>query len=233
MSHELRTPLNGVIGFSDIISSDIKKNGGNENHADMARLIAQSGKQLLNIVTDILTISDDKEWDDSDKKFQSVNMADIVIASLQEIDAEAKSKKIRLIWDVPNIEYCVMGDAEKLQQMVFNLLSNAVKFNREEGVVKIQIIPRCDQRVQLDVIDNGIGMNKEKVNEMMLPFTQMDAGHSRRYEGLGLGLSIVKKIVQAHGGEIRMRSDIETGTVATILLPHIAAAIMPQERVSA
>lgn len=233
MSHELRTPLNGVIGFSDIISSDIKKNGGNDNHADMARLIAQSGKQLLNIVTDILTISDDKEWEDSHQKFEVVNMKDIVVASLQDIDAEAKSKKIRLIWDVSNIEYSVMGDAEKLKQMVFNLLSNAVKFNRDNGVVKIQIIPTLDQRLQLDVIDNGIGMNKEKVNEMMLPFTQMDAGHSRRYEGLGLGLSIVKKIVQAHKGEIRMRSDIETGTVATILLPRVAATMIAQERVSA
>ena len=113
----------------------------------------------------------------------------------------------------------IRGDRVRLQQAVLNLLSNAVKFNKEGGRIKVDIRHLSANSVAIDVIDEGIGIKSENLARMIEPFEQADNSYSRRYEGAGLGLSVVQKIMTLHKGELRLRSTFGKGTCATLLLP--------------
>ena len=117
----------------------------------------------------------------------------------------------------------VCGDRVRLQQSVLNLLSNAIKFNKDEGLIKVDIRQCSERSVAIDIIDSGIGIKSENLARMIEPFEQADNSYSRRYEGAGLGLSVVQKIMKLHGGELRLKSVYGKGTCASIHLPHMAS----------
>jgi len=219
MSHELRTPLNAVIGFSDILQKYNEGEDGNAEHAELAEIISKSGAHLLNIVKDVLTIADGGHQDDLVSKFAPVNVADVIDFCVSTISVEAESKDVSVIWQRPEQELYVSGDALRLQQLVLNLLSNAVKFNGEGGTVKIQARLHGGQHVRIDVIDNGIGIENTHLSKIVEPFAQVDNGFTRKYEGAGLGLSIVKKVLDTHRGTMVIRSKPGKGTAVSISLP--------------
>jgi len=221
MSHELRTPLNAVIGFSDVLEAHHSEPGGDEDFAEMAGLIAQSGAHLLNIVKDVLSVAKGIDEAKAPEEMEDVNLFDVVTYSTKTIAVEAKQKNIRVIAPMPDKDIFVRGDALRLQQLLLNLLSNAVKFNRQNGAIKVQLSAPHPGWVRCDIIDNGIGISEPNIERIMDPFVQVDSGNTRKYEGMGLGLTIVRQILGSHQGELKIRSAPGKGTVVSVYLPAL------------
>ena len=221
MSHELRTPLNAVIGFSDILETHYKTEGGAPEHAEMAGLISKSGAHLLNIVKDVLSVSKGVDTHDMQMNMTDVDMAEVVSFCMKTIAGEAVENNIRTLWMPPASAYYVKGDTLRLQQLVLNLLSNAIKYNRHNGAIKVQLSESEGHQVRLDVIDTGIGISKADVTKITEPFYQVEAGHKRKFDGVGLGLTIVNQILLSHDGKLQVQSQLDKGTVMTVLLPSL------------
>ena len=221
MSHELRTPLNAVIGFSDVLEGHHSSPGGDEDLAEMAGLISKSGAQLLNIVKDVLSVSKGMDEAKSPDEMVDMNLFDAVSYSAKIIELEAKEKNIRVIAIPPNAPMMITGDIVRVQQLLLNLLSNAVKFNDPNGAVKIQITAHGSDWVRCDVIDNGIGIPEANIETIMQPFIQVDTGHTRKYDGMGLGLTIVRQIVDSHQGQMKIQSKPGKGTAVSLYFPTL------------
>ncbi len=219
MSHELRTPLNAVIGFADVMTLQHQQSGGDPKQLEMCQIISKNGDQLLKIVQDVLNIADTENPEILSANLETVDLQEVVTFCLKTIASEMRPKKLRVIWDSKMPPINIRGDRVRLQQAVLNLLSNAVKFNKEGGRIKVDIRHLSANSVAIDVIDEGIGIKSENLARMIEPFEQADNSYSRRYEGAGLGLSVVQKIMTLHKGELRLRSTFGKGTCATLLLP--------------
>ena len=219
MSHELRTPLNAVIGFSDVLKHQYSGPDGNSNHAEMASLISQNGAQLLNIVKDVLMVANGANSENMPMDKSELEMSDIVNFCTKTIFDDAKKHDIRLLWVPTHDDYQVYGDPLRLQQLLLNLLSNAIKYNEPGGLVKIKLSKTQEYELRLDVIDNGIGIDESNIDRIMEPFIQVDIGHTRKYDGVGVGLTIVNKILKAHNGRLKVLSKLGQGTCVSIYLP--------------
>ncbi|WP_026147997.1 sensor histidine kinase [Robiginitomaculum antarcticum] len=224
MSHELRTPLNAVIGFSDIIKSEQLRQGGNENHAKLADLISQSGAHLLGIVKDVLSMADGRDATEMTVEFSPVDMVDIIEFTCAATLMDIGQKHIKLIQHIPDTPLQVRGDTPRLQQALFHLLSNAIKFGREGGVIKVTAQMTDKGEVRVDVIDNGIGISPENLNTIFEPFSQVESGYTRTYDGTGLGLSLARKIIDLHGGKLRIQSKLGKGTAVSLYLTALTAS---------
>lgn len=218
MSHELRTPLNAVIGFSDVIKMHLETQNGAEKHVELAELISQNGSQLLNIVKDVLDVASTNDMDNMNVQRERINVIDVIDYSVATMREEISEKKLQLIWQGFD-DVFVSGDNLRLGQALLNLIGNAVKFNRPGGAVKIDVALSNDNQVHIHVIDNGIGISSEHIDQVTKPFVQADDSYTRQHGGTGLGLAVVKKIMSRHHGELTLRSQAGRGTCATLTLP--------------
>jgi PAS domain S-box-containing protein len=215
VSHELRTPLNSILGWAQLFRAG-KLDDQGKSHA--LETIEQSAKTQARLIEDLLDVSrivTGKMRLD----VRPVQMSDVIAAAVETIRpaAEAKSILIRLILEPDGC--AVFGDPNRLQQVIWNLLSNAIKFTPQSGTVEIQL-RRRESSVQLIVKDNGIGMNAEFLPQAFDAFRQADSSSTRAHKGLGLGLTIVRRLIEMHGGTVRAASDGEgTGTSFEIVLP--------------
>lgn len=232
MSHELRTPLHAVIGFADAMSMQHQQPGGDPKQLEMCQLISRNGEQVLKIVQDVLNMADTEYPKALSANLQTVDLKEVVTFSLKTIAKEMQNKRLRVIWDAEMASVKISGDRVRLQQAVFSLLSNAIKFNHVNGRIKVGIRRRSDGSIAIDVIDDGIGIKSEDLSRMIEPFEQADNSYSRRYEGTGLGLSVVQKIMTLHGGELCLRSVYGKGTCATLLLPAPLSKNVPHVEAS-
>jgi len=222
MSHELRTPLNAVIGFSDIIHSQSLGQVGNDRYVEMARLISHSGEHLLKIVQDVLSIANGEQATEITNTITNVNITDVIRQSLKSVANDANKRSINVVFRDDTPDAFVSGEAQKLRQVILNVLSNALKFNNDGGVVKIGLDIGRNGAVRIDIIDNGIGIAEEDISRIQEPFVQVDNGFTRQYEGAGLGLSIVRQLVEAHNGKLMIQSKLEKGTCVSLLFPAVA-----------
>lgn len=216
MSHELRTPLNSVIGFSDALISQIF---GllNEKQLKYLNNISISGNHLLNLINDILDISRIESGDVS-LFFETVCITDILEDVKNIAIPFATSKKISLKFSAEPADLRIYVDKTKFKQILHNLVTNALKFTPRNGHVEVEAKHYGDI-MEISVRDNGIGIPEDKLEIIFEPFKQIDSSLSRKYSGTGLGLMIVKKFVEMHGGEIRVKSELTKGSTFTILLP--------------
>ncbi len=214
MSHELRTPLNAVIGFSELmIGSDTKA----EQRREYLGYIHQSGQHLLEMVNDVLDLSKIEEGrlELEKKPFSLTAMLGRILTSARAL---AKEKNIALKMDAdPSIGY-LNADEVRIKQVMLNLLSNAVKFTQSGGRIGIEARPEGD-RARITVWDEGIGIAPEHLERIFKPFEQVDSAKSGSVAGTGLGLPIVKRLVEMHDGEIIVESAPEKGSRFTVLLP--------------
>ena len=217
MGHELRTPLNAIIGFSEIIKGELFGAVGNARYLDYSADIFRSGRHLLAVINSVLDLSKSE----SGKMFldiQNVDMREIIgdcAAMTQEQAAEAG-----LDFTIVEIEDDLRftGDPAKLRQILLNLLSNAVKFTPKGGHVWIEA-KRRSAGIAVTVGDNGIGMSREDLVVALEPFGQVDNRLERRYQGAGLGLSVVKAFTELHQGNLDFDSARGTGTRVTVSFP--------------
>jgi cell cycle sensor histidine kinase DivJ len=228
MSHELRTPLNAIIGFSEMMTLDAVTTMGPERAKEYAQLINDSGRHLLDLVNGILDMSkiDSGSFTLMPEPFDPRTLVTNVTALMQ---AAAEKAGIDLIFEYPAGEEEVVADRRACKQMLLNLVSNAVKFTERGGRVTTRLAFEA-KHVVISVTDTGIGIAEEDLPRLATPFVQAQSSYDRRYEGTGLGLSLVKGLVGLHGGTMAIRSKLGEGTTVTLVLPReaVAAAAQPE-----
>ncbi|MCZ6764492.1 MAG: ATP-binding protein, partial [Alphaproteobacteria bacterium] len=217
MSHELRTPLNAIIGFSEVMEQELFGPMGHANYKDYAGDILYSGRHLLNIINDILDVSK-AEAGMIDLSEEVVDLADVIEACLRLIRPRAVEKDLTVEADLPQQNIQIRADKRRLKQVVLNLLSNAVKFTEKGGVI-VELRSDPKEGVILRVIDTGIGISQADLDRVMEPFVQADSTLSRSAEGTGLGLPLSRSLVEFHGGELTITSELGKGSIATVRLP--------------
>jgi signal transduction histidine kinase len=217
MSHELRTPLNAIIGFSEIMGQELYGPLGHGTYKEYIDDIKTSGTHLLHIINDILDVSKAeagmiKLADDS------VDLVQIIENSIRLLKPRALQKGLDLELDLPQAPTRLRGDRQRLNQVLLNLLSNAVKFTTR-GSITVQLRSDLEDGVVLQIIDTGMGILEADLERIMEPFTQADSTLSRAHEGTGLGLPLSRVFVEAHGGELTIKSVFGEGATATVRLP--------------
>jgi len=217
MSHELRTPLNGIIGFSELLV-DEKAGSLNLRQKEFLGDILRSGRHLLQLINDVLDLSkvEAGKMEFFPETFVMSRAIDEICAVLSPL---SKKKGIAVRVDIaPTVENVTL-DLQRFKQVLYNLLSNAVKFSDEGGSVDIVAALVDSGYLRLDVRDTGIGIREEDQSKLFTEFRQLDSGVARRYEGTGLGLALVKKIVEFQHGSVAVESQAGKGSTFTVNLP--------------
>lgn len=219
MSHEIRTPLNAIIGFSDAMIMGIGGPVVSPKHKDYLIDIKSSGEHLAEVIKDILDLSkiEAGKWRLNKKDF---SLDKCIEESIKIMNIEADQKNIKLFYEGDN-SVIFYGDEYALKRVFINLLSNAIKFTDNEGSVRCVLSELNNTQIKIEIIDYGIGIEKERINQVLIPFEQGREGHELNDEGTGLGLPIVNELVKLHGGIFTLKSEVNVETRATILLPKL------------
>jgi signal transduction histidine kinase len=224
MSHELRTPLNAVIGFSDVLK-DQYFGPLNDRQLQYARDIHESGTHLLSLINDILDLSK-IEAGRMDLDLTRFDLPAAVDNALVLVRERAMRQRVELRRDIAPGVGEIVADERKLKQILINLLTNAVKFSRTGGWVEV-VVSETRDATTVCVRDNGIGIAVEDQSAIFEEFRQVNRPGAGRHEGTGLGLSLVRRFVELHGGTIGVQSVVGAGAAFTFTLPRRSADDVP------
>ena len=222
MSHELRTPLTAILGMSEMLESQTR-GSLNDVQLQYAQTIIDSGQHLLALINDILDLAKI----DSEKlnlNIDTISVKDVCDSCLSIIRESAQQKGIDLKFTLDQPEATLQADPLRLKQILINLLNNAVKFTPENGSVGLQVLTGEEEQIaQFIIWDTGIGIKTADAQKLFQPFVQLDASLNRSFEGTGLGLTLVAKITELHGGSIKLESKgvQGKGTKMTVTLPRV------------
>jgi signal transduction histidine kinase/CheY-like chemotaxis protein/low affinity Fe/Cu permease len=218
MSHELRTPLNAILGMSEALHEKVY---GPLNEKQLKSLcsIEESGHHLLSLINDILDVSK-IEAGKIELEVGPVSVEPVCRASLELIKQDAHKKRLKISSSFDNAVTIIQADGRRLKQILVNLLSNAVKFTPEGGALGLEVVGDAEREaVHFTVWDTGIGILEEDMGRLFQPFVQLDSSLSRRYAGTGLGLSLVYRLADMHGGSVSLESEVGKGSRFTVSLP--------------
>ncbi|MEI9919094.1 MAG: ATP-binding protein [Bacteroidota bacterium] len=218
MSHEIRTPINGILGISQVIELEAKEDAIRE----YVQLQKKSGRRLLDTINSILSLSR-IEAQKEQLLLSVVDINKVVHESASSLEELARYKGLKFKVNEHTEEVLCLSDETMLYQVVHNIVGNAIKFT-DHGEVNILISIRPENNVSIKVSDTGIGISKEFLPKVFNPFEQESMGHSRGYEGSGLGLSISKRYIELLGGEINVKSEKNIGSTFEIILPRYSRA---------
>ena len=216
MSHELRTPLNAIIGFSEIMEAEMFGPLGTTKYDEYCRDIRRSGQFLLEVINDVLDMAK-IEAGRIKLDFEDFEVDEIVDEAMRVVSGRAAKKRLAMVTDVtPGMK--LRADKRAIKQIAINLLSNAVKFTPEGGHVRVRA------RVHASALafmfdDTGIGISKDALKKIGRPFEQVESLLTKTHQGSGLGLAIAKSLAELHGGTLRIRSNVNRGTVVLVRLP--------------
>ncbi|MCC6946892.1 MAG: PAS domain-containing sensor histidine kinase [Bradyrhizobiaceae bacterium] len=228
VSHELRTPLNAIIGFSEMLTNEGEFRLDPARRQDYARMIRDSGQHLLAVVNSILDVSRIESG-----RFE-INPEPLAIGPLAEscyemmllrAEQSGVSLDLDIVSDLPEI----VADKIAVRQVLINLISNAVKFTPRGGSVRISVRV-AGSGLLLSVADTGIGISETDLAQVGNPFFQAASAYDRPYEGTGLGLSVVKGLIDLHGGSFEIRSRLGEGTRVLVRLPRECTASRPEPK---
>ena len=214
MSHELRTPLNSIIGFSGVLEQELAGPLNDEQKKQLA-MVSESAEHLLALINDVLDISK-IEAGQLKVEAGAVEIGPLLEKAVRTVKPLAEAKNLTLDLEIDPEAGPVIADSQRVEQVLLNLLSNAIKFT-DKGSVRV----RCTAEgamVRISVTDTGIGIQKDYLERLFKPFTQIETGLSRKYEGTGLGLSISKRLVTLMGGEIMVESEPGRGSTFSFTL---------------
>jgi len=214
VSHELRTPLNSILGWVRIIKADASE----KNVRRAFEVISRQSENQLQLIEDLL----DTSRIISGKmrlEIKPLAIRKVISEAIETVRPAAEAKNIRLIFEKPEEVKMIAGDADRLQQVFWNLLANAVKFTPRDGTIRITLAPE-GSNVRVTIADTGEGIDADFLPYVFERFRQSDNSTSRRSGGLGLGLSLVRNIIELHGGEVSAKSDGRgKGSTFTVRLP--------------
>jgi len=255
MSHELRTPLNAIMGFSEVLTDGLLGDLPAHQRALIGNIFS-SGEHLLALINDILDLSK-VEAGKMSLDLEAVQISSVLQSSLTIVKEKASTRRIQLTLQAAEGLGSIQADGRKVKQIVYNLLSNAVKFTSDGGTVILSAsrVARTDvgqpsaawpgrslplpdnefrEFLKISVTDSGIGISPEGLEVLFQPFSQIDTGLARRFEGTGLGLALVKVLTELHGGAVAAESAASEGSCFTVWLPvrgadehAVAAARVP------
>jgi PAS domain S-box-containing protein len=217
MSHELRTPLNAILGFSEIMGSELFGPIGNERYTAYAGHIVESGRHLLALLDDILDLAK-IEAGKLAARPERIELAALVGQCAELIRVQSSTRA--LVAEVPD-GIVVEADATQLRQVLLNLLSNAVKFTPDDGRIEVGASVRGDE-VEIVVRDTGIGIPEGEIDRLLEPFERGASALEGRYQGAGLGLALVNRLVAMNGGRLAIESLPGAGTTVRVTLPVVA-----------
>ena len=217
ISHELRTPLNAILGFSDLLNSPLIEAVSVEKKAEYTGLIHNSAEHLLCVLNDILDVS--KIETGLYEIFpESFSVSKCLTNTVAIMFGEAQKKSIKLegigFDELPE----VIADERAIRQILINLIANAIKFSNPDSNVKVTA-SRLARTIKIVIEDNGIGISSENLENLGKPFFQADSKYDRKFEGTGLGLSVVKGLVELHQGTLDIKSKRNVGTIVTVNIP--------------
>ena len=243
MSHELRTPLNSIIGFSDVLL-DYTFGSLTENQERYIRNIYSSGKHLLELINNVLDIAK-IEAGKYEMVYETFFIDEIIGEVINIMRSLAESKFIEFVVSMGEGISTITADRVKLKQILYNLLSNAIKFTPEGGTINISVLKeeyvngRYTESasepdfIKFSVQDTGIGIGPEDKERIFDEFEQAGSAFSQKYGGVGLGLALTKKLVELHGGNITVESNLGEGSTFTFHIPVSSPAAAPAETVAA
>ncbi|MBK9055346.1 MAG: response regulator [Chloroflexi bacterium] len=220
MSHELRTPLNGILALSESLEEGVYGQLTAQQR-DPLHTIAESGYHLLSLINDILDLAK-IEASKLELQVDQVNIERVCQASLRLVKEPARTKQLKVAFSSNHTMTTVEADERRLKQMIVNLLSNAIKFTPEGGRIGLDVMGDPEsQTMRFTVWDTGIGIPAEKMGLLFQTFTQLDSSLARQYNGTGLGLALVKRLAELHGGSVGVESTPDQGSRFYFDLPWI------------
>ena len=216
MSHELRTPLNAIAGYADLLKTGVY-GALNEKQGDAVARIHRSERQLLSVIESVLGFVRAEKGEITVTK-ETIQVADAFDAVEPLLESELHRKNFTLRRDVARKTLAVQADARSLQRILVSLLSNASKYTQDGGTITLGA-QREGTKVRIWVRDTGVGIPQEEIQRVFEPFFQADRGPTRRYSGIGLGLTIARDLARRMEGEVTIASQLGSGTTASVLLP--------------
>ncbi len=230
ISHELRTPLNAILGFSEVTMTEMMGPVGNKLYKEYAGHIHSSGKHLLQVINDILDLSR-IEAGKHELRPEQVSLAAVAADCHRLLKLRAEGKQLKIIEEFQPDLTPLWADEKSLRQITLNLMSNALKFTPPGGSITLRVARSPDGGQLLSIRDTGPGIPKEELPRVMQAFGQGSLAYHSAEGGTGLGLPIVKSLVEMHGGTFELESELRVGTEAIVRLPAHrvlkAASAMP------
>ena len=217
MSHELRTPLNAILGMAEGLQEEVFGAIGDRQRRAL-QTIERSGSHLLELINDILDVAK-IEAGQIELECSPVSVTHLCESSLAFVKQQMFQKRIRLETRLPAQLPHLLMDERRIRQVLINLLNNAVKFTPEGGQIFLEVSRLDPERLRIAVRDTGIGIAPENVRKLFQPFIQIDSALNRQYQGSGLGLALVKRLVELHGGRVELTSELGVGSCFAIDLP--------------
>lgn len=227
ISHELRTPMSGILGFSEILSSEVE----NESLREMAALINSNAKRLNETLDSLLDLSI-LESKKLKLDFYPISLNKVIASCVETFSKDAKDKSLQINYHPSNENLFVRCEPKMLVKLFSNVIDNAIKYS-EKGEINI-IVKSLNGNCEVNISDEGIGIQPDQLEKIFEPFRQGSEGFTRKFEGTGLGLTITKKFVDILGGILKIKSKPQTGTTVTIRLPlceEVKSAKFNQEEV--
>jgi PAS domain S-box-containing protein len=220
MSYELRTPLNTILGMNEGLQDEVF---GSINARQLQALknVEISSYCLLELINDLLDVSK-IEAGQSELYLSATDLETLCVSSLAFVQKQARKKQIRLAMKLSDTLPSPILDERRIRQVLINLLKNAVKFTPAGGCVTLEVqdAQQDPDHLHISVIDTGIGIAAENFQKLFQPFTQIDSGLNRQYAGAGLGLTLVQRILELHGGQISLTSELGKGSCFSIVIPR-------------
>ena len=234
MSHELRTPLNAIMGFSEVMKDEMFGAHSAPIYREYANDIYDSGRHLLQLINEILDLSR-IEAGRYELAEERAHLGDIAEDCQRLLTLRASSKGLHLHLHVAPDLPQVWIDVRAMRQICLNLLSNAVKFTPKGGSVTVTVVPTADGGQRLSVADTGPGIPEDEIPKVLQAFGQGSLAHETAEGGTGLGLPIVKSLIELHGGTFELASELRKGTVASVTLPpqRVLATVAPLQPLGA
>jgi CheY-like chemotaxis protein/nitrogen-specific signal transduction histidine kinase len=220
MSHELRTPLHAILTLSESLQEGVYGQL-NEGQNYSLHTIEESGRHLLELINDILDIAK-IESGKVDLHIETLVIEQTCLSSLKLVREAARKKNLNISHTIDETMTTMQADKRRLKQMLVNLLSNAIKFTPDGGSIGLDVVTDAENNViRFSVWDTGIGIREEDTHLLFQPFVQLDSSLARQYQGTGLGLVMVARLAELHGGSVALESTFGAGSRFTILLPML------------
>jgi PAS domain S-box-containing protein len=218
MSHELRTPLNAIIGFAELLF-DGQVDPESPQHKEFLGDILTSGRHLLQLINDVLDLAK-VEAGKLDFRPETIDLRKVLEEVISITRTTAAGKRIHVAADLDASVTTVVLDPARFKQVAYNYLSNALKFTPDGGRVTVRVRADGDSAFRLEIEDTGVGIQPADLGRLFIEFQQLDAGASKRHQGTGLGLALTRRLVEAQGGSVGVRSTPGTGSVFYAILPR-------------